>query len=215
MQSVQRRRKQYDHISREFSKYCSSEISELDWFHGASPQICQWSVKLSHSMWKTKEKKKKERIFSLSIFSAEKSRDFFLPVCWHCLSLKFSKQPSETHLRFWHKTSYFTHKKVDDILQLISEYTWVWEMSLFMKCEKKKKTCLSWWIHLIRFWQHVHDQNVCYWIICSNWQDVIISLQVSQPAVAECILIPVDLKLCSFVTSHCYTHLLRLFVPSI
>lgn len=28
---------------------------------------------------------------------------------------------------------------------------------------RKKPPC-----HLIRFWQHVHDQNVCYWIICSN-----------------------------------------------
>lgn len=116
---------------------------------------------------KRRKKKKRKNLFSFHFFCREEQR-LFLPVCWHCLSLKFSKQPSETHLRFWHKTSYFTHKKVDDILQLISEYTWVWEMSLFMKCEKKKKTCLSWWIHLIRFWQHVHDQNVCYWIICSN-----------------------------------------------
>lgn len=38
------------HISGVFETLSYLEIPELKWFHGASPQIRQWSMKLSHSM---------------------------------------------------------------------------------------------------------------------------------------------------------------------
>lgn len=54
----------WPHISGGFAKHCPTEIPELGWFHGTSPQIRQQSVKLSHSMWKNGGGKKKN--FSLN-----------------------------------------------------------------------------------------------------------------------------------------------------
>lgn len=91
---------------------------------------------------KNEEKKKKKKSFLFPFLCRAKQRLFFLPVCWHCFGLSFPKQPSETNLYILDKNSHFTARKVDEILQIISEYmglrnvvihvTWGGKMSQLM-----------------------------------------------------------------------------------
>lgn len=64
---------------------------------------------------------KKKKSFLFPFLCKEEHRRFLL-VCWHSFGLSFPKQPSETNLYILDKNSHFTPRKVDEILQIISEY---------------------------------------------------------------------------------------------